>query len=218
MARTSRRPDRGRTCCVDPDVRGVEDVRLLDGGYDRWVQAGHPLETIRGRPPRLQRSGPDPRSSGRHRRHRRGQADRERRGPAALVSVRTWREHIGEVSGYDYIQPAGRIAGDVWGNCGSDAYHMQHYRNVDNTMRAYRRSPGTGPTPASRPTSGRLLLRDGLAGERDLVLRASHGLVASCGLRRRLARVEQRSGEQHGRGRSSDRRARRLTQASTIAR
>ena len=56
---------------------------------------------------------------------------------AALVSVRTWREHIGEVSGYNYIQPAGRIAGDVWGNCGSDAYHMQHYRNVDNTMRAY---------------------------------------------------------------------------------
>ena len=56
---------------------------------------------------------------------------------AALVSVRTWREHIGAVSGYNYIGPAGRIKGDVWGNCGSDAYHMQHYRNVDNTMRAY---------------------------------------------------------------------------------
>ena len=56
---------------------------------------------------------------------------------AALVSVRTWREHIGDVSGYNYIGPAGRIKGDVWGNCGTDAYHMQHYRNVDNTMRAY---------------------------------------------------------------------------------
>ncbi len=56
---------------------------------------------------------------------------------AALVSVRTWREHIGNVSGYNYIGPAGRIKGDVWGNCGTDAYHMQHYRNVDNTMRAY---------------------------------------------------------------------------------
>ena len=51
--------------------------------------------------------------------------------------MRTWNEHIGEVSGYNYIGPAGRIAGDVWGNCGTDAYHMQHYRNVDNTMRAY---------------------------------------------------------------------------------
>jgi len=56
---------------------------------------------------------------------------------AALVSVRSWKEHVGKVSGYNYIGPAGRIAGDVWGNCGSDAYHMQHYRNVDNTMRAY---------------------------------------------------------------------------------
>ena len=61
-------------------------------------------------------------------------ADRE---GAALVSVRTWREHIGRVSGYNYIGPAGRISGDVWGNCGTDAYHMQHYRTVDNTMRAY---------------------------------------------------------------------------------
>ncbi len=50
-------------------------------------------------------------------------------GPGASTSA--------EVSGYNYIRPAGRIAGDVWGNCGSDAYHMQHYRNVDNTMRAY---------------------------------------------------------------------------------
>ena len=56
---------------------------------------------------------------------------------AALVSVRTWLEHIGNVSGYNYIGPAGRIKGDVWGNCGTDAYHMQHYRNIDNTMRAY---------------------------------------------------------------------------------
>ena len=53
------------------------------------------------------------------------------------MSVRTWKEHIGAVSGYNYIGPSGRIAGDVWGNCGTDAYHMQHYRNVDNTMRAY---------------------------------------------------------------------------------
>jgi len=26
---------------------GVDDVRLLDGGYDGWVQAGKPLETTR---------------------------------------------------------------------------------------------------------------------------------------------------------------------------
>jgi molybdopterin synthase sulfurtransferase len=117
---------------------GVDDVRLLDGGYDWWVRAGNPLETVERRPTPVAAFGAtiplrpevivdieeakaiiaDPAG-------------------AALVSIRTWREHIGNVSGYNYIGPAGRIKGDVWGNCGTDAYHMQHYRNVDNTMRAY---------------------------------------------------------------------------------
>jgi 3-mercaptopyruvate sulfurtransferase SseA len=117
---------------------GVDDVRLLDGGYDWWVRAGNPVETTIRKPSPVADFGAaipvrpevivdideakqilsDPES-------------------AALVSVRTWREHIGAVSGYNYIGPAGRIKGDVWGNCGSDAYHMQHYRNVDNTMRTY---------------------------------------------------------------------------------
>jgi molybdopterin synthase sulfurtransferase len=117
---------------------GVDDIRLLDGGYDAWVQAGNTLETV-GR-------DPEPVSSFGVQIPQRPEvivdiedakkilADQE---GAALVSVRTWNEHVGKVSGYNYINPAGRIAGDVWGNCGTDAYHMQHYRNVDNTMRAY---------------------------------------------------------------------------------
>jgi molybdopterin synthase sulfurtransferase len=117
---------------------GVADVRLLDGGYDWWVQAGFQLETVHRNPTPVDAFGvqiplrPDV------------IVDIEEakeiladQAGAALVSVRTWREHIGASSGYNYIGPAGRIAGDVWGNCGTDSYHMQHYRNVDNTMRAY---------------------------------------------------------------------------------
>jgi 3-mercaptopyruvate sulfurtransferase SseA len=117
---------------------GVDDIRLLDGGYDWWVQAGNPLETTVREPSPVADFGvtiparpevivdlPEAKEI---------LADQT---GAALVSVRTWREHIGAVSGYNYIGPAGRIKGDVWGNCGTDAYHMQHYRNVDNTMRAY---------------------------------------------------------------------------------
>jgi len=117
---------------------GVDDVRLLDGGYDWWVQAGYPLETVIRQPVPVAAFGvPVPQRPDvivDIDEAKEILADEER---AALVSVRTWREHIGQVSGYNYIGPAGRIAGDVWGNCGSDAYHMQHYRNVDNTMRAY---------------------------------------------------------------------------------
>jgi thiosulfate/3-mercaptopyruvate sulfurtransferase len=117
---------------------GVDDVRLLDGGYDAWVQAGNALEIVRREPSPI-------RSFGVQIPQRPelivdiGEAKEILADPdgAALVSVRAWNEHIGRISGYNYIVPSGRIAGDIWGNCGTDAYHMQHYRNVDNTMRAY---------------------------------------------------------------------------------
>lgn len=116
---------------------GVEDVRLLDGGYDAWVSAGYPLETKENRPSPVPAFGaPVP-----------GRPDYfidldEAKALLAdpngvLVSIRTWDEFIGEASGYNYIGPRGRIAGSVWGNCGTDAYHMEHYRNLDNTMREY---------------------------------------------------------------------------------
>ena len=117
---------------------GVEDVRLLDGGYDAWVQAGNALETVRREPTPIRSFGVQipqrPQLIVDIDDAKRILADPD---GAALVSVRAWNEHFGKNSGYNYIVPAGRIAGDVWGNCGTDAYHMQHYRNVDNTMRAY---------------------------------------------------------------------------------
>jgi len=54
-----------------------------------------------------------------------------------LVSVRSWAEFTGQISGYPFIQVKGRIAGAVWGKAGSDPNHMEAYRNGDNTMRNY---------------------------------------------------------------------------------
>lgn len=117
---------------------GVEDVRLLDGGYDRWVTSGYPLETVLRTPEPIESFGVSipqrPDYIVDIDQAKQILADHD---GAALVSVRTWKEHIGKVSGYNYIELAGRIPGDVWGNSGTDAYHMQHYRSIDNTMRAY---------------------------------------------------------------------------------
>jgi len=116
---------------------GVGDVRLLDGGYDAWVSAGYEVETEEHRPSPVAASGvPIPS-------HPDYFIDLDEAKTlladpnGVLVSIRTWDEFIGKESGYNYIGSTGRIPGAVWGNCGTDAYHMQHYRNIDNTMREY---------------------------------------------------------------------------------
>lgn len=116
---------------------GVEDVRLLDGGLDAWLSAGYGIETEVNNPNPVEEFGrPIP-----FRPEYIVDIDDAKSLIAdpngVLVSVRSWNEYIGKTSGYHYIVPKGRIAGSVWGNCGSDAYHMQNYRNGDNTMREF---------------------------------------------------------------------------------
>jgi 3-mercaptopyruvate sulfurtransferase SseA len=116
---------------------GVKDVRLLDGGWKTWSDAGLPVE--RGMPPTVTPASdfgaPVP-----------GQpqlmVDMEqargmlRRQDASLVSIRSWPEFIGETSGYSYIKPKGDITGARWGHAGSDATHMEDFHNPDGTMRS----------------------------------------------------------------------------------
>ncbi len=122
-------------CAMIMMYAGVEDVRVLNGGYQSWRDAGYPVST-RDLPKK-----PVPSFGVDIPQHPEFIVDIEeaKRMIAAqdadIVSVRSWPEFIGEVSGYNYIKPKGRIPGAIWGNCGSDAYHMENYRNLDHTIR-----------------------------------------------------------------------------------
>jgi len=121
---------------------GVKDVRVLNGGFQSWTDEGlevsfadepkkpvkdfgtvipaHPELIIDIGEAKNLIASPD----------------------AELVCVRSWPEYIGEVSGYNYIEKKGRIPGAVFADCGSDAYHMENYRNLDHTCRDYHEISG----------------------------------------------------------------------------
>ena len=116
---------------------GVRDVRVLNGGLRSWEDEGFELsaedsEIIPVKDfgieipvnPHLVVDTPQAKEI-------------LKAGDKSLVSVRSWREFTGEVSGYHYIKKKGRIPGAVFGNCGSDAYHMENFRNPDHTCREY---------------------------------------------------------------------------------
>ena len=116
---------------------GVKDVRILNGGFQSWEDSGFRVSytdevkisagdfgaVIPARPELavdIQEANKMLISPG-----------------SDLVCVRSWSEYIGEESGYNYIEKKGRIPGVIFAEGGSDAYHMENYRNVDHTTREY---------------------------------------------------------------------------------
>ena len=116
---------------------GVGDVRVLNGGMQSWLDSGYGTSSEPGEPRPAEGFGLDVPGRPELAVDLEGARTTLASPEANLVSVRSWSEYIGEVSGYNYIEKTGRIPGSVFGNCGSDAYHMENYRNVDHTTREY---------------------------------------------------------------------------------
>jgi thiosulfate/3-mercaptopyruvate sulfurtransferase len=116
---------------------GVQDVRVLNGGMQSWLDAGFDASTVPEHPSPAERFGAEipaaPELAVDLPEARRMLAAPD----ANLVCVRSWPEYVGETSGYHYIEKKGRIPGSVFADCGSDAYHMENYRNLDHTTREY---------------------------------------------------------------------------------
>ena len=92
-------------------VAGVEDVRVLNGGIQSWMDEGYELTTKETRPvpvndfgtqipahPELVVDIPEAKELLKSK-------------DGDLVSIRSWSEFIGKVSGYNYIEKKGRVPG-----------------------------------------------------------------------------------------------------------
>jgi len=130
---------------------GVKDVRILNGGFHSWKEAGFNITTDDVTKQAVQDFGiqipahPEiivdvPEAK-----------EMIKASDADIVCTRSWPEYIGEVSGYNYIEKKGRIPGAIFGDCGTDAYHMENYRNLDHTIREFHETEaiwkGLGITP-----------------------------------------------------------------------
>ena len=117
---------------------GVTNVVMLNGGKNAWTATGHPLEQGWVEPTPIDHFGIDgPGDSSVVIDIDQAKALRTQQ-DGALVSIRSWEEYIGDISGYGYFQKKGRITGALWGHAGDSAWDMNDYHNPDNTMRNYR--------------------------------------------------------------------------------
>lgn len=124
-------------CAVIMLYAGVKDIRVLNGGLHSWQEAKYKItgEETKIKPvddfgckipvcPEIMVDTPEAKKI-------------LKASNQNLVCVRSWPEYIGKVSGYNYIEKKGRIPGAVFSNCGSDAYHMENFQNLDFTTREY---------------------------------------------------------------------------------
>jgi thiosulfate/3-mercaptopyruvate sulfurtransferase len=125
-------------CALIMIYAGVRDVRVLNGGFQSWIDAGYktsmedmpkrqisaPFGSLIPAQPELFVDTPEAKVM-------------IASDDAELVCVRSIPEYRGETSGYNYIEPRGRIPGALFADCGSDAYHMENYRNLDHTTREF---------------------------------------------------------------------------------
>jgi len=116
---------------------GVEDVRILNGGFDAWHNAKMSIETTVHKPKSAQRFGAKLPTRPEYLIGIEALKKVMGKKGVKLVSVRSWKEYLGETSGYKYIRSIGRIPGAIWGYSGTDSNHLEDFRNVDNTMRSY---------------------------------------------------------------------------------
>ncbi|HET8855129.1 MAG TPA: rhodanese-like domain-containing protein [Salinimicrobium sp.] len=116
---------------------GVKDVRVINGGFQSWKDAGLEISTTDVPKNPVSEFGSEIPARTELAVDMAEAKEILASDQSELVSVRSYREYIGEVSGYNYIEAKGRIPGSVFADCGSDAYHMENYRNVDHTTRDF---------------------------------------------------------------------------------
>ena len=115
---------------------GVKDVRVLNGGFAKWQQAGYPA-VEKGAALQAVSDFGVATPAGKANIIDMPQAKQllQDKTGSRLVDIRTLDEFTGKIPGYSDITAKGRIPGSYWGQAGTDTSNLNDYRNIDQTMK-----------------------------------------------------------------------------------
>lgn len=124
-------------CALIMMYAGVKDVRVLNSGFQSWQDGAYEVSTEDADKKQVKEFGRKIPANPQLFVDTPQAKEMLRAADSELICVRSLPEYRGETSGYNYIEARGRIPGAVFADCGSDAYHMENYRNLDHTTREY---------------------------------------------------------------------------------
>ncbi len=114
---------------------GVENVKILNGGYSAWEKAGYESETTLNTKPSKSSFGTTVPAHPEYWVSLDEAIEKVKNDPNfKLISIRSYDEFIGETSGYNYMDKAGEPEGAVWGKSAKTAADVAYICNPDNTV------------------------------------------------------------------------------------
>lgn len=114
---------------------GVEDVRILNGGMNAWINNEYPIEFNQNTPTPVNAFGATIPANPQINIASAQEAFQQQQQGLKLVSIRSWDEYLGKTSGYDYIPSKGEPQGAIWGYAGTDASNVADYYDPDGSLR-----------------------------------------------------------------------------------
>lgn len=114
---------------------GVDDVRILNGGLNAWLNNEFPIDTTVNTPKAESNFGTKIPANPQVTIETAQEAYAKQQEDMKLVSIRSWDEHMGKTSGYDYIEGKGEPAGAIWGYAGTNASNVADYYDPDGSLR-----------------------------------------------------------------------------------
>lgn len=116
---------------------GVKNIKIIDGGQQAWKKAGLPLEKKSVQPKKQTDFGSN--TVAHPEAYIKTPADllkAEKKNPdLKLVSTRSWKEYIGDISGYSYIKETGEPKGAIYGRVSKSSSDVAYLTNADGTIK-----------------------------------------------------------------------------------